>query len=55
MILLEDSRLVETMHILFSYLIWKMTAYINIYYLECRGHPILAFVGEKKRYILSFF
>lgn len=55
MILLEDSRLVETMHILFSYLIWKMAAYINIYYPDCRGHPILAFVGEKKRYILSFF
>lgn len=55
MILLEDSRLVETMHILFSYLIWKMTAYINIYYLECRGHPILAFVGKKKdTFFLSF-
>lgn len=55
MILLEDFELVETMHILFSYLIWKMVACINIYYPECRGHPILAFVGGKEnRSFLSF-
>lgn len=53
MIFLEDSRLMETMYILFSYLIWKMTAYINIHYLACSRHPTLAFVGKKKKF-LSF-
>lgn len=52
MIFLEDSRLMETMYILFSYLIWKMAAYINIHYLACSRHPTLAFVGKKKK---SFF
>lgn len=32
-----------------------MVACINIYYPECRGHPILAFVGGKEnRSFLSF-
>lgn len=54
MIFLEDSRLMETMYILFSYLIWKMAAYINIHYLACSRHPTLAFVGKKKKKV-SFF
>lgn len=52
MIFLEDSRLVETMYVLFSYLIWKMAAYINIHYLACSRHPTLAFVGKKKKVFL---
>lgn len=48
MFFLGDSRLVETMCVLFSYLIWKMAAYIDICYPACSGHPPLALI-EKSR------
>lgn len=46
MIFLGDSRLVETMYVLFNYFIWKMAAYINIHYLACSRHPTLAAVRQ---------
>lgn len=46
MIFLGDSRRVETMYVLFSYLIWKMATNINIHYPECSRHPTLVLVGK---------
>lgn len=46
MIFLGDSRRVETMYVLFSYLIWKMATNINIHYPECSRHPTLVLVGR---------
>lgn len=53
MIFLGDSRLVETMNVLFSYLIWKMAAYINIHYPACSRHPTLALVGKSSFLLLT--
>jgi len=46
MIFRGDSRLVETICVLFSCLIWKMAAYINIHYPACSRHPTLALVAK---------
>lgn len=46
MIFLGDSRLVETVYVLFSYLIWKMATNINIHYPECSRHPTLVLAGK---------